>query len=392
MKIGINCSSLLNPGYGKYSSAGHYVYYLVSELLLCDERNSYVLYFDSSLSKDAVSRFISKNRKALARSFPFHSYGHELRGRYLSELFRALVERDRLDVFHEMSPEFAAAVPGKTVFTVNDISPWSRESGRGSESKREEMKKNILAANKLIVPTKFTKHEIGRYLPGILKKVAVIPPGLDISSHHVWTEDVLSPSDHLDREELRGMFKLRGKFILSISTIGRDKNQRVLLDAYRAIWKQSPHALKDIDLVFAGAKGNGANDFFRELEKANKETGGKVRYLGYVTNQAKFALLENAHVFVFLPSYEGGFAFLPMEAAALGTPVLVSNLAPFKETLGKAAVFANPQNFKEVSAELFKLLENEGLRQKLTAEGNKLPGKLSWKKTAEETLKIYEKI
>ncbi len=393
MRIGINCSQILNPGYGKFSSVGHYAYYLVSEFLRLDTRHTYILYFDNVLRADAVNRFIARGNRVVVRFFPFHSYSHDLQGRYADALFLAMASRDRLDVLHELDPGFGAVLSGRTIFTVNDMALFRHPElyGRAGIREREKWQQTLAAAAKIIVPTRFIKSEIRKFLPKLLKKTIVIPHGLDITAHHLWTEDVLSSSDHLDKAELRGALKLRENFILSLGTIGRRNNSRALLDAFRLLWKKSANILQKTDLVFAGAKGEGSEQFLHELEKANKETGGRIKYLGYVSNQVKFALLEYAQIFASFSPYEG-FAFFPLEAAALGTPVILSDIAPLKETLGKAAVFVNPQNIKEISLALLNILESKSLRQRLIAEGKKLPDKFSWKKTAEETLKLYEKI
>lgn len=393
MKIGINCRSVINPGYGSAGSAGHYTYYLVSELLRRDDSHTYFLYFDTLLGRDAVSRMVAHNRRAVARLFPFHAYEHEIRGKYSRELFLSFAEKDELDILHQPSPDFGEIIPGRTVFTVHDMAVFSHPewSGRDIKIKQKQWKDCLHSAAKIIAPTKFVKSEIRRFLGGESKKVMVIPHGLDLTAHHKWTEDVLSPSDYLGAEEVRGRFKLRENFIFSVGMLEPRKNMQAVLEAFKLIWKKNPKILEKTDLVFAGAKGVGADKFLHALQNLNKETGGRVKYLGYVSHQEKFALMEHAAVFVYLSLHEG-FGFSALEAAAFGTPVLASAIAPLKETLGKAAVFANPKNIKEITKELLDILENKNLRQKLIVEGRKLPDKFDWKKTAEETLKVYRKI
>lgn len=392
MKIGINCRSIINPGYGDAGSAGHYTYYLVSELLRRNDSHEYFLYFDTLLGKGAVSRMAGR-AGAVIRFFPFHAYEHELRGKYSSELFLSLAERDGLDVLHQPSPDFGEVIPGRTVFTVHNMSVFSHPEwgGREARGRQKRWKESLRSAAKIIVPTKFVKSEIARFLGDSSKKTSVVAHGLDLSAHHKWTEDVLSPSDHLEAEEVRGKFKLRDNFIASIGTLEPRKNMQAVLDAFKLIWEKNPKILEKTDLVFAGAKGAGADKFLHALRNLNKETGGRVKYLGYVSHQDRFALMEHATAFVYLSLHEG-FGFSALEAAAFGTPVLVSSVPPLKETLGKAAVFAPPRNIREIAAALLNLLENKNLRQKIAAQGKKLPEKFSWKKTAEETLKIYEKI
>ncbi|NQU83789.1 MAG: hypothetical protein HQ536_03690, partial [Parcubacteria group bacterium] len=46
MKIGIDCRTILNPGFGEHAGVGHYTYYLVTNLLKIDKKNEYVLFLD----------------------------------------------------------------------------------------------------------------------------------------------------------------------------------------------------------------------------------------------------------------------------------------------------------------------------------------------------------
>ena len=66
-----------------------------------------------------------------------------------------------------------------------------------------------------------------------------------------------------------------------------------------------------------------------------------VRFLGFVPIEVLRIFYDAAKIFVFPSLYEG-FGLPPLEAMALGTPVVTSNTSSLPEVVGPAAVLVNP--------------------------------------------------
>lgn len=78
------------------------------------------------------------------------------------------------------------------------------------------------------------------------------------------------------------------------------------------------------------------------LEQFKKEAGSNIEFLGEVTESEKWELLKGAKGFIF-PSEQEDFGIIPVEAMAVGTPVIALNQGGVKETVveGKTGLFFN---------------------------------------------------
>jgi glycosyltransferase involved in cell wall biosynthesis len=118
------------------------------------------------------------------------------------------------------------------------------------------------------------------------------------------------------------------------------------------------------------------------------DLGDKVRFLGTVPEQDLPALYSGAVLFVFPSEYEG-FGLPVLEAMACGTPVVCSNRSSLPEIAGPAAVYVDPEDSSAIAAGLARVLEDDDLRESLSAQGLERARTFSWERTARETLRIY---
>ena len=89
-------------------------------------------------------------------------------------------------------------------------------------------------------------------------------------------------------------------------------------------------------LVIVGSRGWENRDVFDRLDRKPKG----VTELNGLSNRAVAALISGAAGLLF-PSYAEGFGLPLAEAAALGTPVICSELPVFEEILGNIPVYAS---------------------------------------------------
>ncbi|OGF59326.1 MAG: hypothetical protein A2Y62_13640 [Candidatus Fischerbacteria bacterium RBG_13_37_8] len=107
-----------------------------------------------------------------------------------------------------------------------------------------------------------------------------------------------------------------------------------------------------------------------------------------VSDEMLYYLYENAIAFV-LPSLYEGFGIPILESFACGCPAVVSNTSSLPEVGGDAAAYFDPLSEASLKETLSKTIYNDDYRNTLKIKGYQQLEKFSWKKTAEETKKLY---
>lgn len=102
-------------------------------------------------------------------------------------------------------------------------------------------------------------------------------------------------------------------------------------------------------------------------------------------------VFQRATCFVF-PSWEEGFGIPILEAFAHGCPLLCSDTPVFREVAGEAALYFDPFRRDELAGQLDKVIADMPLTAELVEKGFKRLDYFSWKKSAEETIKVYESV
>jgi len=122
----------------------------------------------------------------------------------------------------------------------------------------------------------------------------------------------------------------------------------------------------------------------------NIDWSGVLR-LGFVPDEDLVKIYNLADVYV-QPSLYEGFGLPVLEANAAGIPVVSSKIQALVEIAEDAVLFANPESPEDFAEKIKLLLNDSKLKNELIQKGSENAKKYSWKKTANETYKIYSKI
>lgn len=165
------------------------------------------------------------------------------------------------------------------------------------------------------------------------------------------------------------------RYVLAVGSQSPHKNLQVLARA--AAQLQSD----DYDVIIAG----GADP--RIFGHVDSQTLGRVKLIGYVTDAELRALYENAGVFVFPSLYEG-FGLPPLEAIALGCPVIASNAAAMPEVCGRGAKYFAPHDAAALARAIDAVMADDRERESLASAGAQRLSTYSWNATARFHLSV----
>jgi len=233
------------------------------------------------------------------------------------------------------------------------------------------IRKAVGGAAAVIVPTYWWQKKLAAIYRLPKKKIFVTWEGVDSSFLNC-------PS--LSGAKVLARYGLQPKrFFIYTGSVYPHKNVQRLIEAFLKMKR------KDLVLVIVCSR----NIFVRRLAKMTSSS--QIRFLGFVSDQELKALYQQAIALV-QPSLMEGFGLTGLEAMACGCPVISSSASCLPEVYGKAACYFNPLKVEEIKEKLVLLASNERIRQQLIKRGQARWPLFSWRKTARETLKVYEKV
>ena len=112
---------------------------------------------------------------------------------------------------------------------------------------------------------------------------------------------------------------------------------------------------------------------------------------GYIVNSDLPYIYNSAFAFLYT-SLRESFGIPLLEAMACGTPVITSNTSSMPEIAGNEAILINPESPEEITEQMLRLETDEDYYNTQKEIGLKRAELFSWRKTAEQLLKLYETV
>lgn len=165
---------------------------------------------------------------------------------------------------------------------------------------------------------------------------------------------------------------LSTRYLLFVGALEPRKAPDVLVRAFADARRRGLDA--ELALVGAGRMADGLQ-------------GPGVRLLGAVDDATRDALCAGALALV-LPSWLEGFGLPPLEALALGTPSVISDLPVYDETLGDGALRVVPGDETGLADALLAIAADPELRALLVTRGQAATAELTWERTAAEARSV----
>ncbi len=384
LRIAIDCFPLSD---NQYTGIPNTILNLLTELQRIDKENEYYLLFKNSNNR---LKIINENWKIMLR-YKFKNYlkiFFEKNPCFLNKkivsllmiilgLFSFFYHQitlpfwlmfRKIDIFVQMSTDLPLPLftyKTKTILFIYDL-VWHLYPETMDKQNRLRTKifiyRNIKKADILVTISESVKQDLVKYL-NIKKPIYVI---------------YLAASEKFFKQsfnkilDIKNKYGIKGKYILSVSTLEPRKNLDKLIDAFLKLKKT------DIFLVLTGKFGW---DFDNIVNKINYCNNNKIITTGYLPLEDLVALYSGAEIFVFPSIYEG-FGLPILEAMKCGCPIITSKFSSLPEVTAGNALLIDTNNVDEIVRAIDLLLGNNDLRKKLISNGMQRANDFSWEKTA----------
>lgn len=369
MRIGIDCRSLQDPN---PSGVPLYTVQLLREMFSLEEASAhnFVLFFNAfgSLSKLGLQERLGiqsmQNIELRIRKLPnkvlssFETIFARPSEKWMfGDVDVVFIPNMHFYPYKKSQVPYVLTIHDTTVERYPECLSWK---GRMKWQYAIDMRAAVRGARNIIAVSENTKQDIQKIYAKPAEQIYSVYPGMNPVSK--------------DPKPIQG---LPEKFMLFLSTVEPRKNLKALLEAYATY-------SGEYALVVAGGAGWKSQKLIMQMRNMKN-----VHYVGYVTEQQKWWLLEEAHALLYPSLYEG-FGFPPVEAQLVGTPVLTGLHSSLPEVLGNAALYVDVLDKDSLLRGLNALTSDNALCTRLIAEGKQNVERFSWLDTAKQTLLVLE--
>lgn len=367
MNVGIDVSILQRGG-----GVANYIYHLLEGLKQVKPEYQYKLFFNS----------VKKANLSITCDF-FKVKSTRIPNRILQLFWLYLrfppVEwfLGDIDVFHSPahSPVYAYCPPARNwVVTVHDLFTFKLNYDKKTKEKEMIVLRRIeLNAERVIAVSNSTRNDLLEIIPSLDSRVVVIPEGVD---ERFYEENFSS--------NILAKYGIKTPYILYLGAADSHKNLPRLVEVFKRLSNKAPHFL-----VFAGRM----TERYKAVIKLTNEINlqDRVIFAGAIEENDISSIYKGADLLV-LPSLYEGFGLVLLEAMASGTPVVASNVSSIPEVVGDAAKLFDPYDVEDIYDTIYTVASDSNLREKMRKEGIERARLFSWKKMAQETLRIYEEV
>jgi glycosyltransferase involved in cell wall biosynthesis len=193
-------------------------------------------------------------------------------------------------------------------------------------------------------------------------------------------------TDQAELQRVKEKYRLPDKYFFFLGNTDPKKNTRGTLKAYSQFVKDSGNEIKLVMLDYDKEELNRLLD-----DIGNRSLINQIVLTGYVVNTDLPAIYSQSEVFLY-PSLRESFGIPMLEAMACGVPVITSNTSSMPEIAGDGAVIIDPFKPEEITRAMLDLTTNSALRSSLIPKGLERAKLFTWKRMAEDVLKIYQEI
>lgn len=216
-------------------------------------------------------------------------------------------------------------------------------------------------------------------------KVRMVPPGYD--------DNRFFPVSEASRQVIRQRIGFKGKVVLAIGRLARNKGYDLLIDGFSVLALREPEAV--LHLAVGGQDMNEKERvLLNELKDRAQKTGfaDRIHFGSFVADEDLADYYRAADLFVLSSRYEP-FGMTAIEAMACGTPTVVTVHGGLYRALsfGRHALFADPFDREDLGITMAKVFRHPRLRNRLSKMGaHKARSLFTWTGIAHQLVAAVE--
>lgn len=233
--------------------------------------------------------------------------------------------------------------------------------GREFERREHCLRIALPKAVAVIVNCASEAERIARIYHVAPKRIVILPflPSLPVRRHAEGKGTVTA-------ESVRARYRLTEDYVFYPAQMCADKNHVYVLDALVAL--EATYGRR-LHAAFSGS--DTGNRMYVEEYARRSGLAERVHFLGFVEDGEIPALYEGARALT-MPTYCGPTNLPPLEAAALGCPVIYSDLPDWRAYMGEAALYCDLKDPQSMAHHLHAVLTDVALVERLRAAGRRL--------------------
>ncbi len=370
---------------------GQYSFKLLWHLFELDKINDYHIYLKDSPSLDLPPE---------SKKWHYHVFGPPKMWTRFALPFHLFTQKTRLNLFFSPSHYSPSFSPFPTIPTIHDIGYLQFQDQFTKKDLFQLInwtKQSIKKSSHIITVSQFSQDEI-------VKTYHLNPQKITIAYNGVDTPPQI---DSKTQNKILSDYSLKtNNYFLYLGTLKPNKNIPFLVKSFALFLKnqstsepehQSTKAPvnqrtsepehQSTKLVIAGKKGWLFNEIFNTVKDEAIEKN--VVFTDFVTEDQKWTLYQNAIASV-LPSLYEGFGIPAIESMKVGTPVIVSDIPPFKEVIGDSGLIINPNDTNDLYQKMVEIT-NPKIREKYSKLGKICADKFTWDNTAKSVLQVFQR-
>lgn len=266
----------------------------------------------------------------------------------------------------------------KVVWTLHDLRPLVLKEPMSLPASlywRNWLPYSAHHADQIVCISENTRQDAIKHLHIPQEKIEVIPVGVPQSTL-AWQFNSKKAYEYKEK------FKINQPYFCTVATLQPIKNIPFLIDIFVALRREFN---VNYQLVIIGKKSWDYDNVVKRLVDHHLTEGKEVIITDYVSEDEKLSLMHESEVFLFPSLYEG-FGIPPIEAQAIGVPVIASDVSSLPDVVGDGGILCSPNNTNDW-VKAYERLQKE--RSQLITRGQQNIKRFYWDTIAKQWLDVY---